>query len=153
MAGNPQIWWKALLHILRKFNKLHTEQTHMSTPRHSVMELSKDKDKSWKLHERLATRNWAPMCRDSMPASQLGARNVRVTGAHLPVYTRMGVLHTHVHTHAWERPKACARRAALAWALSGCVSGFLFLCSLCLVHVYFLFSKITDAVPLKAGMY
>ena len=77
---------------------------------------------------RLATRNWAPTRRDSMPASQLGARKVRVAGAHFPAYTCMGMCYTHTcaHTHVWKRPKACPQRSALAWALSGCVSVFSF---------------------------
>ena len=32
MAGNPQIWGKALCHIFKQINKLHMEHTHISTP-------------------------------------------------------------------------------------------------------------------------
>lgn len=32
MAGNPQIWGKALCHIFKQINKLHMEYTHISTP-------------------------------------------------------------------------------------------------------------------------
>lgn len=115
MAGKPPNLMKSI-YILRKFNKLHTEQTHMSTPRHSVMELSKDKDKSWKLHERLATRNWAPM--PGLDASITAGPGTWEWQGLTFLCTRAWVCYTHTCTHTCvERPKAHAwQRWREPWA-------------------------------------
>lgn len=95
------------------------------------------------------TLNWEGLMLGLMPASQLLERERRQ--AHLLGTHGGQTAHTRAHTCVG---KTCARRAAgsSAGVSPERLRRFLFLCSLCLVHVY-LFSKIIECCPLKAGMY
>ena len=110
---------------------------------------------------RLTTPNWAPMYGNLMPTSKLNARKMRVKSSICNrislscVYAHMYVLHTHICTHTCME-KTPNMPIAVS---SGCehrMTEFLFfpfLCSLCLIRVYFLFSKTIYIVPLKVEMH
>lgn len=110
---------------------------------------------------RLTTPNWAPMYGNLMPTSKLNARKMRVKSSICNrislscVYAHVYVLHTHICTHT------CMEKTPNMPTVvsSGCehwMTEFLFfpfLCSFCLIRVYFLFSKIIYIVPLKVEMH
>ena len=143
-------------HIQADQQTSHGIHSHIHTW-HVVMKLPKDKNEPRKLCARTDYRKPGTTYGNSKPTSKLNARQMRgkavfATGSHFPVHMCTCYTLTYAHTHAWKRPKTRQQQLPRCepWILS---SVFPFLCSLCLVPVYFLFSKIIYIVPLKVGMH